>query len=624
MRILPFSFSDYLLALVTCMLMAASRAQNVVTSGNSAPGGDAAKSSPWTPADLGDHVWLDWRAEDLADGVVTSWNSRQGKAEATQATAEQQPNKKNGEVLFSANQRLNFPQQGYAHFAHRAVMILFRIDLTGSQNGSIFSANGAGGGGAERQPCVGYDLGKNLVTVGWTTPSGSNALSFNVPQDFSRWHCLVSRRVDTPSGPVHYASLDGRRTDGTTPGESELSMKDWALMKTNVPVLGFIGDNRTKGPQMAIDTIMVLQDQLTADDARKLMGWAMWRRGAQAQLPDAHPWRNQPPLLSPPTRAFVESTPAEFDALKVFWKDSAQSEAHRGEALDVSGWVIDFEDNFDKHTVTNDVTGKGNWFAPTHGAPCGKAVAVVPPLNKSDATIGAEGTPATYIHGDSTMTIRMQSTGKSESGALRWKSGAFCSVNSNGYGRTWMYPYIEARMKSGPSSTGNRKAAWPALWVKSVNYFYNLAESNLEYDIYEGYISDAKGFHNSFHNWPAHRKTPGRLEKHRWISNYLGLKTPGWPENIDLFDGKFHTYGVMVGPDFVINMFDGREVFRFPTPVEMKQPLWILVDLALSGYKDESLKADGIYDLVIDYIKVYRNPAFLPNPAAPKPKGLLE
>src|SRR6266446_1938630 len=103
MRILPFSFSGYLLVLVTCTVIAPSRAQNVVAAGNAAPSRDAAKSSPWTPADLGDRVWLDWRAEDLADGAVASWKSRQGKVEATQATAEQQPNKQNGEVVFSAN-----------------------------------------------------------------------------------------------------------------------------------------------------------------------------------------------------------------------------------------------------------------------------------------------------------------------------------------------------------------------------------------------------------------------------------------------------------------------------------------------------------------------------------------
>jgi hypothetical protein len=232
-------------------------------------------------------------------------------------------------------------------------------------------------------------------------------------------------------------------------------------------------------------------------------------------------------------------------------------------------------------------------------------VAVVPSLNKSDPAIGTEGTPPTYIQANSAMSIRMQKDGNE-----KWRSGAFCSVNSNGYGRSWMYPYIETRMKIGSSSTGNRKAAWPALWVKSANFFHNQAESNLEYDIYEGYISDAKGFHNSYHNWPARRLQPGRLVKHRYMSNYLGLKTPGWHENVDLFDGRYHTYGVMVRPEYVINMFDGREVFRFPTPIEMKQPLWILLDLALSGHQDEYLKADGIYELTIDYVKVYQNSTY--------------
>jgi hypothetical protein len=208
------------------------------------------------------------------------------------------------------------------------------------------------------------------------------------------------------------------------------------------------------------------------------------------------------------------------------------------------------------------------------------------------------------------MTIRMQNDGTG------WKSGAFCSVNSNGYGRTWMYPYVEARMKIGPSSTGSYKGAWPALWVKSKNSFFRLTESYLEYDVYEGYSSDRYGFHNSFHNWPALRPLAGRLQNHRLMSNYLGLKsaTGGWPQDVDLFDNQWHTYGVMVTPTWVINVFDGREMFRFPTPVEMKQPLWTLVDLAL--LQSEASQASGTYDLAIDYIRISQNPAFTPLPLA--------
>jgi hypothetical protein len=40
----------------------------------------------------------------------------------------------------------------------------------------------------------------------------------------------------------------------------------------------------------------------------------------------------------------------------------------------------------------------------------------------------------------------------------------------------------------------------------------------------------------------------------------------------------------------------------------MKQPLWILVDLAM---KDKS-QAAGIYDLAVDYVRVMQNPAYTP------------
>lgn len=553
------------------------------------------RPTPWTPANLVDQIWLDWRAEDLPNGAVASWASRVGGVTATQSTAAKQPVKQNGEVTFGNAQLLNFPRQDLAHSQHRGLMILFRIDLTGSGDGAIFSVNGVGGG-AERQPMVSYNRGTNTVGVSWRTSNGYNGISFPVVENATQWHCLVSRRV----GDVHYASLDGKKADGT-PGESQVVMADWALPKVNIPVVGNIGDFRSSTPTIGLDTVLVIHDELSQSDAEKLMGWGMWRRGAQAQLPSTHPYRNAAPLATPPTYVFAESTTAQYNSLLTFWQDTTQSEQFKGTVLNTAGWSLVFEDQFDQHTVTNEASGRGNWFAPTHPAACGAATAVVPPRNSTDPTLGTTGTPATYIHSGSEMTIRMQNS----SG---WKSGAFCSVNSNGFGRAWMYPYVEVRMKTAPSTTGNLKGAWPAVWLKSINYFFNNYESNMEYDIYEGYISDNDGFHNSYHNWPAYRLVPGRLATHRWTSNYLGLKTPGWHQNVNLFDGQYHTYGAMVTPDWVINMFDGREMFRFPTPIEMKQPLWLLLDLAM--HTGEVSQASGVYDLTIDYVKVYQNPAY--------------
>jgi hypothetical protein len=548
----------------------------------------------WHPADLDDRLWLDWWAEGLPDGTIPQWTSRNGSVSATQTDAAQQPVKQNGEVFFANNRKLILPAQGKANLAHRAVMVLFRVDLSGSGSGSIFTVNGVSGGSG-RQPFVGYNRSTNTVIVQWQTPGDYNRLDFAVPEDANQWHCLVSRRV----GDTHYASIDGKQVDGTTPGESQVVMADWAM--DDSAVTGNLGDYRTATPPMAIDTVLVVQDELGIGEAQKLMGWGMWRRGIQSQLPASHPYRNVPPLYSEPDYVFTESSSAEWDDLMVFWNNHALSEQYKNTPIDLTGWNLVFEDEFNTHTVTHDVRGRGNWFAPTHGAPCGAATAVRPDYNAGDPTVGTTGTPATYIQSASSMTIRMQNSGG-------WKSGAFCSVNKNGYGRTWMYPYIEARMKIGPSSTGSTKGAWPAVWLKSENFFYNLCESYLEYDIYEGYISDNDGFHNSLHNWPASRKLSDRLQEHRWESNYLGTRTPGWYQNVNLFDGQYHTYGVMVTPDYVINVLDGHEMFRFPTPVEMKQPLWSLVDLALSS--SEASQASGIYDLTVDYIRVYQNPEY--------------
>lgn len=550
-------------------------------------------AAPWTPSDLGDRVWLDWWAEDLPDGPVAAWTSRKGALNALQSTATSQPTKQNGEVYFGVNQKLTFPRQNLAHLAHRAVMVLFRIDLTGTGGGSIFAANGTGGS-AERQPLVGYNRDTNKVEARWKTPHGENMLSFAVPENANQWHCLVSRRV----GAVHYASLDGKQVDGITPGESQVAMIDWALPVTNIPVTSYIGDFRATGPVMALDTVLLLQEELSLSDAQKLMGWGMWRRGIQTQLPVGHPYRSAAPASTPPTYVFTESTQTEYDALAAFWDNTALSEQYKGTPIDLTGWTLDFEDHFTSHTITNHVTGEGPWYAPTHGDGTGGAVSVVP------TDTNPQGTPATYIQSGSEMTLRMQNDGGT------WKSGMFCSVNSNGHGRTWMYPYYEVRMKVGVSSTGNTKGPWPAVWLKSKNSFFNQCESYLEYDAYEGYIVDPDGFHNSIHNWPAFRKLPGRLQTHRWMSNYLGLQTStgGWHENVNLFDGQYHTYGVMVTPTWVINMFDGREMFRFPTPVEMKQPLWTLVSLHM--YPNQASLASGIYELTVDYVRVYKNSAY--------------
>lgn len=563
-------------------------------------------AAEWTPDSLGDRLWLDWRSEYLEEGPVSSWTDNRGGLVAAQTVESRQPVMQNGEVFMENNtqQNLIIPHldgsKWVPHITHRAVAILFRIDLSNTNStGTLFAINGVGGSW-ESQPSVRYNGQNNTVMVNWTTPSGWNNFSFPIDPDGSVWHCLVSRR----EGKNFYVSLDGKDINGNY-GESGKEMLDWAMPDSNIFNTGVIGDFRSWNPDLAIDSVLIVQGDVPVEDAERLMGWAMWRRGVKDNLPAEHPYRHHAPYARAETGQFTESTAAEWQAVVDFWGDASLSETpYVGDPVDLTGWTLDFGDDFDQHTVTDDVRGKGNWFSPTHQAATGSARTVKPGFNSADPTIGspaANGSPDTYIQSNGTMTIRMQDSGG-------WKAGAFASVNSNGFGRMWKYPYVEARMKIGPSSTGSYRGAWPALWLKSENYFTNRTETNLEYDIYEGYISDVSGHHAAMHNWPAARKLPGRLSDHRSTGNYFGLYGNTPQGHVDLFDGEYHTYGCMITPDWVINYFDGMEMHRFPTPIEMKQPLWLLVDLAMIS--NEESQASGIYDLTIDYIRVYQNAAY--------------
>ncbi len=571
----------------------------------------------FAPEDLGDRRWYEWRSEDLPNGSVSSWASRIGGLTATQSTSSRRPEKINGEVRFAANgnKQLTFPKLDNAYMDIHGLVILFRIDLSGSGDGFVFSVNGVGGGN-ERQPSLTYDRPSNKLNVAWKTDGNHNIISFVVPEEPSAWNVLVSRRV----GRYHYASLNGRDTDGNL-GESVRELADWAVPPTSGNN-GVIGDIRSTNPTMAIDSIVLTHGPMTSHEAQRLAGWALWKKSAQSRLPSNHPYRQTAPYVRATNYHFVESTPAEWSTLVARLtnyndRTPGSARSHLGDPVNTAGWSLVFNEEFSQHTVTNQVRGKGNWFAPGHGQATGVARAIEPPLNTSNAAIGKEGTPATYIHTAASpgyMSIKMQ---RDPADTSKWTSGAFASVNNNGVGRSWMYPYVVARMRMGFSSTNNKKGAWPALWLKSANFYHNRTETNLEFDAYEGYISDrSDNYHYSVHNWGARgRKMPGRFpEKNRGQSHIKSMSPPYWSSVEELFDGQWHTYAAMVTDESVKLYFDGKEVGRFPTPMEFHQPLWILADLAMK--EEEVAGADGDYQLDIDYIKVYQRqdlPGYAPN-----------
>ncbi|TIX37223.1 MAG: hypothetical protein E5V19_08805, partial [Mesorhizobium sp.] len=64
------------------------------------------------------------------------------------------------------------------------------------------------------------------------------------------------------------------------------------LMKSQ----SFMGDvNNPMRADVAIDCVIIGQSELNDAQIDKLVGWAMWRAGRQADLPDDHPYRKSPP-----------------------------------------------------------------------------------------------------------------------------------------------------------------------------------------------------------------------------------------------------------------------------------------------------------------------------------------
>lgn len=70
----------------------------------------------------------------------------------------------------------------------------------------------------------------------------------------------------------------------------------------------------------------------------------------------------------------------------------------------------------------------------------------------------------------------------------------------------------------------------------------------------------------------------------------------------------FHTYGVDWEKDFTVFYFDRAEVFRTPTPADMHEPMFLMVNLGVGGSwggpADASTPLPGRY--LIDYVKAYK------------------
>jgi len=141
------------------------------------------------------------------------------------------------------------------------------------------------------------------------------------------------------------------------------------------------------------------------------------------------------------------------------------------------------------------------------------------------------------------------------------------------------YGYFEMRAKL-PNAGG----AWPAFWLLPVS-----GSNPPEVDILETKGGDPNNTYMTLHN----ASLPGKA-----------VNDIAYTPNAA---GEFHTYGLRWDASFITWYIDGGEVYRIPTPADMNQPMYVLVNLAVGGtfggvVDDTALAATGFQ---LDYIRAY-------------------
>ncbi len=174
-----------------------------------------------------------------------------------------------------------------------------------------------------------------------------------------------------------------------------------------------------------------------------------------------------------------------------------------------------------------------------------------------------------------------------------WHSGLIAGADAGGRGAVSggapRYGYFEARMKLPPGP-----GTWPAFWLMSLAPAHDPAPA-VEIDVMEYYGHATGAYQTALHIW-YHGKDQAR-SRHAIHST---------PVSDGALVGRWHDYGVAVGPSQIIWYLDHAEVWRQPTPPELTGPLYPLANLALgSGYPIRETPNPSV--LGLRYVRIWRD-----------------
>jgi beta-glucanase (GH16 family) len=193
----------------------------------------------------------------------------------------------------------------------------------------------------------------------------------------------------------------------------------------------------------------------------------------------------------------------------------------------------------------------------------------------SDSSVGTN--PFSIVNG----TLQISATSSATTGAnslgLPYNSGIITSFNSF----HMQYGYFEISAKLPPGA-----GLWPAFWLLPDNLSWPP-----EIDVLEQ-IGTATTIYQSLH--------------------FGTTSSSVTPVTVADTTAAYHTYAVDWEPDTITMYFDGQPTVSYPTPPDMNQPMYILINLAVGAAGSWPGPPNGSTvfpaNMNIDYVRVYASP----------------
>ena len=162
------------------------------------------------------------------------------------------------------------------------------------------------------------------------------------------------------------------------------------------------------------------------------------------------------------------------------------------------------------------------------------------------------------------------------------------------YYRAWRYGYFEVRMAWDPAV-----GAWPAIWMRPIQYTENPGIEAGELDIYEGQGATPNIFYGTIHDWSASGvDTNNGNDNSYMLPSYINVT-------------NYHTYGVLWVPGQVTWYFDNREVLSAATyPIFDEQDYFLILGMqegANGSYGNMQGVTASTMSMNVQWVHVFQN-----------------